>query len=122
MKKSFPIAALLLATGWVFTGQAQGSIQESGLESRVSALEAALADEEKAHAETRAILDQTVAYIQNQAKTAQKMMTVLDSAEAAGFTAGINFKSREMLLAGFRQTYGNAQKDVPGGKKQGASR
>ena len=121
MKKAFPIATLLLCSGWFLHGEARGLSDESELEARVVALEKALADEEKAHAETRAILDQTTEYVQANAASAQRMMGVLDAVEAAGFTAGINYKSREMLLAGLRDQYRTAQDSVPG-KGQRAKR
>ena len=36
-------------------------------------------------------------------KSAQAMAQVLDEAEAQGFAAGINYQSRETLLAGWRK-------------------
>ena len=120
MKKAFPIALLLVSTGWFLRGDAQEAGQDSPLEARVVALEKALADEEKAHTETRAILDQTVEYLQASSQSAGRMMGVLDSVEAAGFTAGINYKSREMLLAGLRDQYRTAQASVPQSKPSGA--
>jgi hypothetical protein len=118
MKKTLPLTALLLSAGLALAPLgAQRSAQDSGLDSRVAALEDALAKEQKAHAETRALLEETVTYLQEQAKSAQGMLEVLDAAEAAGFTAGINFRSREILLAGWREAYGTAQTDVPEAKK-----
>ncbi len=122
MKKTVPLTALLLSAGLALAPVgAQRSAQDSGLDARVAALEVALASEQKAHAETRALLDQTVAYLEEQSKSAQSMLGVLDAAEAAGFTAGINFHSRELLLAGWREAYATAQKDVPSAKKAPAT-
>lgn len=118
MKKTFPIALLCLAAGLALPSVGAPALQEQeALDGRVAALEVALAKEQKAHAETRALLDQTIEYVRTQAQTAEKMMAVLDAAEAAGFTAGINFRSREILLGGFRDVWSTAQKDVPGGKQ-----
>ena len=122
MNTTLPLTALLLSAALVLAPlDAQRSAQDSGLDTRVAALEDALAREQKAHAETRALLDETVAYLQDQAHSAQSMLGVLDQAEAAGFTAGINFHSREILLAGWREAYGTAQKEVPGSKKPAAA-
>lgn len=118
MKKTFPIALACLAAGLALPSVGAPAFQEQeALDGRVAALEVALAKEQKAHAETRALLDQTIEYVRAQAQTAEKMMGVLDAAEAAGFTAGINFHSRELLLGGFRDVWSSAQKDVPGGKQ-----
>jgi len=63
------------------------------------------------------LLDQTVKYLQDQAAGAKEMMSALDASEAAGFTAGINYHSREILLSAWRQVWGAAGKGVPGEKK-----
>ncbi len=48
-------------------------------------------------------LDQLTRWVEAQAKGAAAMASTLDAAEAQGFTAGINFESRETLLAGWRK-------------------
>ena len=44
-------------------------------------------------------------------------MSVLEQSEGLGFTAGINFRSREVLLAGMRELLRGLQKNVPGQPK-----
>ena len=119
MKKSLPIALVSLALGFALsTVAARPTVQDDkGADARISALEVALAKEQKAHAETRALVDQTVEYLQAVSESAKQMMTALDQAEAAGFTAGINFHSREILLAGWRDVWSTAQKNVPTAKQ-----
>jgi len=100
------VFVLLLA---VFSGMCQPPVhgQDQTLENRVAQLERRLAD-------TEALLDETVGYLHTMAKASSSMLEVLDQSQELGFTAGINFKSREVLLAGFRAYWANAMKDVPG--------
>lgn len=119
MKKSLPIAASALALALLLSGARAQESSQGGedLGKRVGALELALAAEQKAHAETRALLEQTVGYLHEQSAGAKKMMGVFQASEEAGFTAGINFRSREILLSGLRDYMTTLQKDVPGQKK-----
>lgn len=99
--------------------------QKNDLEARVESLEKALAvtiqqvdalsDE---LAEAAALMDQTVSYLRVQARSAEEMSSTLDLAEAEGFTFGINPRSREVLLAGWRQTLADARAGVPGAKAE----
>jgi hypothetical protein len=79
----------------------------------VSTLETELAAEKRRHDETRALLDQTLTYLDKQSKAAKALLAVLDESEKEGFAMGENWKSREVLLAGFRAYWGAAQADVP---------
>ena len=79
---------------------AQGETQ--GLEARVVALEKELAARNQQNDETRVLLEQTLAYLDKQAKAAEAQLVVLDEAEKQGFAVGENWKSRETLLAGMR--------------------
>lgn len=83
------------------------------LEERVLALERALESETKAHAGERALCEQMNAYLQAQAKSAARMLEVLDESAKAGFTVGDNWRSREILVAGLREHWTNAQQDLP---------
>ena len=65
-------------------------------------------------AQQRVLVDETVAYIGRQAMQAESMVDVLQVSEDEGFTAGINPRSREVLLAGFRSLLAEAQAHVPG--------
>jgi hypothetical protein len=73
---------------------------------RIEALAAEVADAKKQVADA-------VLYMEKQAKAAAAMMDVLDRAERAGFTYGINPDSRHLLLAGWRDQLATAQKDLP---------
>lgn len=64
--------------------------------------------------ETRALVDETVAYLARSSKSAAEMATILSESEAAGFTFGINPLSREILLAGWRKELAERQKGLPG--------
>ena len=52
-------------------------------------------------------------YIDAQSKAAKAMVDVLDAAEKAGFTFGINPESRELLLKGWREELDTLQQGVP---------
>jgi len=88
-------------------------VQDQGLEGRVAALETELAAERKKNEETRALLEQTISYLDVQAQSAKTMLTTLDDVEREGFTPGINFRSREILLSGLRAVWGSTQQGVP---------
>jgi hypothetical protein len=93
------------------------------LESELATVEAQLATVAADAAEQRRLLDQTVTYLGRQASQAEAMIGVLAESEERGFTAGINPKSREVLLAGFRALMKEAQQGLPGeqqGEQQAA--
>lgn len=83
--------------------------QQDALESRVSSLETELAAERRRHEETRALLDQTLAYLEKQSQAAQALLLVLDESEQQGFAVGENWRSRQTLLAGMRAYWGDQQ-------------
>lgn len=62
---------------------------------------------------TRAALDQTLAYLGAQSKSAQAMEDVLAEAEAQGFAMGENFRSRQILLEGWRAQLDAQQQGLP---------
>lgn len=84
-----------------------------GLESRVAALEGELALEKKRHDEARALLDQTLVYLEKQTKAAQALLGVLDESEQQGFAVGENWRSRQTLLGGLRTYWTELQAGVP---------
>lgn len=67
-------------------------------------------------AETRALLDETVEYLHQRAKDGEALSRVVDSSEQAGFTFGINPRSREVLIQGWRNDLTALQKGLPGEK------
>lgn len=106
--------------------------QKASLESRVQALETQLAEQKAVNQtvasdlrEVRELAEATVAYLDAQAKAAQDMQGTLDQSEELGFTYGINPRSREVLLAGWREVLATMQADLPkrsGAKANGRSR
>lgn len=64
-------------------------------------------------AELKTALSSTIKFVGEQAKAAQAMAETLDASEQAGFTAGINFESRHLLLRGWREQLAAAQKNLP---------
>lgn len=93
--------------------QAKQSSTPADLEARVATLESQLAAEKKRHDETRMLLDQSIAYLDKQAKAAQALLGVLDESENQGFAVGENWASRATLLAGFRAYWGGQQTGLP---------
>jgi hypothetical protein len=84
-----------------------------GLEARVAALEGELAAEKKRHDETRALLDQTLSYLEKQTKAGQALLGVLDESEEQGFAVGENWRSRQTLLGGMRAYWTEQQAGLP---------
>lgn len=115
-KKSLPLvaAAVLVAFGALGSGQDQA---KDSLEQQVSALREEVRALRAELDETRALADETAAYLQRRSKSAADMSQVLSASEEAGFTFGINPRSRELLLEGWRRELSDAQKGVPGAPK-----
>ncbi len=124
MKQSSTLAVsvglFLLALG----GTVQSAQEKGTLEERVQDLEFQL----KAN---RDVVDSLLAevkdlqahkasvetYLTAQALQAEAMAATLDESEREGFTQGINFKSREVLLAGWRDQLSELRANVPGMEK-----
>ncbi len=111
MKNLLPIAFVVAAAAGFGLAQddTPPATPQSDLEKRVAALEQQVATLNRDMAARTQLLEDTTRYLNAQAKAAESMLTTFDQAEKQGFTAGINFASRETLLAGFR-AYMNAQK------------
>ena len=60
------------------------------------------------------LMAKSTKYQAAQSKAAKSLVSVLANSETMGFTAGINPRSRETLLAGFREYLGSQQTAVPG--------
>lgn len=80
--------------------------QGSKLEDRVARLETDLARQR----ETVARLESALGEL---AEGAREMAETLDRSEAQGFTAGINYQSRETLLSGWRAYLARVEKVAP---------
>jgi predicted TIM-barrel fold metal-dependent hydrolase len=117
------LSALLL--GSVAGGQA--AQDEATLLERVAALETEVVALRKQLDEKRGLsaavelelaraqetTSKLLTYLHTRAQDARAVLTALDQSEAEGFTAGINARSRETLLAGFRAWHSGAEKGLP---------
>ena len=81
------------------------------LERRVEALEQQVVSLNRDAGERTALLEDVLRYLSTQGKAAESMLFTFDESEEQGFTAGINFTSRETLLAGLRRGYRFAGSD-----------
>jgi len=109
----------LLALG----GSVQSAQEKKSLETRVQELEFQTAvDAETVQAlmlDVQALQAHRSAvehYLHAQAAEAQRMAATLNTSEEEGFTSGINFRSRELLLEGWHAQLEVLRKDVPGEK------
>jgi hypothetical protein len=86
------------------------------LEKEVATLEADLERVTKLTSgaeQTKKLVESVVAWAEAQAAAAERLERALADAEAKGFTKGINWESREALLAGMNDLAGTLQEDVP---------
>jgi hypothetical protein len=119
MQKLLPALAFLTLSGVVALSTrpsapslaAQAGAQ--GLEARVAALEGELTAEKKRHDETRALLEQTVAYLEKETRAGQALLGALDQCEQQGFAVGENWLARQTLLVGMRSYWSDLQTGVP---------
>lgn len=102
-------------------GQDDLGARIEALEQKVVGLTAANAELVLALGTSRALIDETTAYLEAQAASAAAMTATLAKSEELGFTAGINFESREVLLAGWRAHLKTIEKDVPGARQKRAA-
>lgn len=128
MKVTHALAPVLLATAGLFGGHAasqaeraqlqddKGTLAErvEQLESQVSELTARLDRVAADAAEQRTTTETAVDYLRRQAAQSKKLLGVFDESEEGGFTAGINPRSREVLLEGWRAAANEAQVGLPG--------
>lgn len=116
MKKFLPLGlAALLSVLLLASAQrpARARMPQGDLEGRVAELEEALAAEVKAGESTRKTLEEIRSYLESQALSAKKLSATLDQADDLGFTKGINFESRQVLLRGWHSALDAAQEGVP---------
>jgi len=83
------------------------------VDERLALLETKVASFEKKNEETVKLVEQTVAYLEKQGKSAKTLAEALDVVQEQGFAVGENWKSRETLLAGLRAYLADGQADVP---------
>jgi len=83
---------------------------------RLKALEAEVATLKAELAASKTMLDETTRYLAGAKARSEALLKTFDQAQEQGFTAGINFTSRETLLAGFRAYAKGESEGLPGAK------
>ena len=111
------LASVLLASAFAFNASAR---QQDPVQQRLDAMQKDILDSRTRVEQmveelkgARKMLDEAQKYIEAQAKAAKALVEVLDAAEKAGFTFGINPESREILLKGWREELDTLQQGVP---------
>ena len=119
MKLHLPIAAVLgLTFGFGF---AQDPAPASGMTERLEALEQEVSQLKSDLAAKTAAAEEVQRYLAGEKERGTALLKAFDEAEQAGFTAGINYRSREILLGGLRSYVKDAQKGLPAPKKAAGS-
>lgn len=113
MQSRFVPALVLVILVGVATAPLGQDAEKAGLEAEVQALSAEVAELTSRLEEAERRVDQAVEYLERSQKAAAEMTKTLAASEEAGFTFGINPKSRELLLEGWRKQLSELQKGVP---------
>ncbi len=117
MKKLLPTLAagsiLLAAFPAVLAQDEKPQEGTQTLEERVLQLENTLSDLKMKNEDAEKRLEEVVRYLEKQARAGEQLLASLDESERLGFTPGINFRSREVLLAAWRAYWGEEQIGVP---------
>lgn len=92
------------------------------LETELTAARAAIEALTAEVASSTALTERTAAWARGQAAAASAMAATLDAAEGAGFTKGINYASREILLRGWRRRLAAQGEGVPGAPRPSGTR
>jgi outer membrane murein-binding lipoprotein Lpp len=92
--------------------------QPSRLEEKVRTLEDKVLKLRTELKATRTVQAKLLRYLDGQAKAAEGLAKALDESEKAGFTYGQNFKSREILLSGFRKRIAAVRQGLPAAPKE----
>jgi len=104
-------AALLCGSAF---SQADEPTAGADLEREVTRLQAEVTRLRRDLDATARLVEQTVVYLERQAKSGKELAKALAASEEAGFTYGINPRSREILLAAFRSEVEARQQGLPG--------
>ena len=102
------------------SGDDKQKSRQEVVEEDVAALRLDLEKLQASFVELQSQHDQLVSWAQEQSRAAAAMEATLAASESAGFTAGINPRSRELLLQGWRANLSSLQKGVPATKKGAA--
>ncbi|MDF1799373.1 MAG: hypothetical protein P1V81_09375 [Planctomycetota bacterium] len=108
------VATPLLMAGPMVLQSPQGT--DEALKAELAAQVQRIDDLERDIAEARDLVDLMLLHMDDQAKAAKALETTLASSEQLGFTAGINSRSREVLLTGWRSYLTEQQAGVPKAK------
>ena len=103
--------ALSALTAFGSSGRAAQDSQD--VAQRIGKLETRISALETANAELARRADETSTYLGRQAEAGKALVATLAEAESLGFAKGINFESREVLLAGLRAFYAAQQTGIP---------
>jgi len=116
------LVVLILAS---FVGVSASSFGQeeakADLEAQVQALVQEVATLRGELEESSVRIDEMVGYLKQNQKAAEELSSALAASEAAGFTFGINPKSRQILLTGWRKQLSTMQKGVPGAAAEEAT-
>jgi hypothetical protein len=116
MKQILAPTAVLLSL-FLGLGLAQDPPPDESLTQRVAALEEEVAALRKEVDAGKALAEETTRYLAGAKQRSDALLGTFDEAEKLGFTAGINFTSREVLLAGLRAYVRDEAAGLPGAKK-----
>ena len=95
--------------------QEEGGVDElAALREQLAAQEVELAAQRDAIEALVLLSDQTVGYLAAQAQASRELDRAFAQAESQGFTAGINYQSRETLLGGLRAYTSSQRSQLPG--------
>lgn len=86
--------------------------QDVDLAAQLQRVEASLTTLQAQHAELTEELSNLADFVAGSAGRADALLSSLTRAESLGFTAGMNFESREELLAGFRTYLNDTKKSL----------
>ena len=117
MKKTF---SLVLAGAFLVSGLTVSRVRAHqdqdpriALEERMIELEQVVAEFAARNEALNARLEQVIVYLDQRAKSGHTLLQEIGESESLGFTAGINFNSREVLIAAWRTYHGEQQKNLP---------
>lgn len=109
--------ALLFLLGLGLAQDPPEDTLETKLTRRIDVLEREVATLRKEADAGRTLAEETTRYLAGAKERSEALQKVLDESEALGFTAGINFDSRKVLLAGWRAYLSGEADGLPGAKK-----
>jgi len=124
MKSSLAILVSVFSLALLFSGAPASSAapaggaataqeQQQDLAQRVAQLEKELAELRLQTEASNKRVEEAVVYLDKQAEGAKTILAKLTESESLGFTKGINYESREVLLAAFRSYWGDASQGAP---------